>query len=89
MDPKRWARVEELFHSAAEHKAAHRGSFLSEACAGDLEMRLEVEALLTSDENAVGRLQSVIQEALDSLAFPLTGETIAHFLILEIGRAHV
>ena len=83
MNPKRWAQVEELFHSAAEHEAAQRSSFLDEACKGDPEVRLEVEALLTSDEKAVGCLQSVVQVALDSFAFPLTGETIAHFLILN------
>src|SRR5690242_15992941 len=46
MSPERWRRVEELFHSALDRKAEDRDAFLDQACAGDDEIRREVESLL-------------------------------------------
>jgi hypothetical protein len=52
MTPERWQRVKEVFHSALECPPSQRATFLSEACAGDLFLREEVESLLASHEQA-------------------------------------
>ncbi len=48
MTPERWKQVEELFHAALERDEAERAPFLDQACAGDDELRREVESLLVS-----------------------------------------
>jgi eukaryotic-like serine/threonine-protein kinase len=46
MDPTRWDRIEAICFAAMERLPADRAAYLSEACAGDAELRLEVETLL-------------------------------------------
>jgi serine/threonine protein kinase len=46
MDPERWQEIEQLCHSALELESNRREAFLKEACAGDEELRREVESLL-------------------------------------------
>jgi predicted Ser/Thr protein kinase len=46
----RLARVRELFDQAADLPAADRSAFLEAACAGDMALRVEVEALLAHDQ---------------------------------------
>jgi eukaryotic-like serine/threonine-protein kinase len=46
MQPERWRRVEELYHSAMEQDEAQRAAFLESSCAGDEALRVEVESLL-------------------------------------------
>ncbi|MGH9901369.1 MAG: serine/threonine-protein kinase, partial [Pyrinomonadaceae bacterium] len=52
MTPERWRRIEELFHATLERKTGGRAAFLASACAGDTELRREVEALLAALEEA-------------------------------------
>ena len=47
MDADRWERVQELFLAAAELAGADRATMLGAACAGDDELRREVETLLS------------------------------------------
>jgi serine/threonine-protein kinase len=49
MKPERWKQIEQLYHAALECEPAARGSFLAQACAGDEELRREVEELLGFD----------------------------------------
>ena len=46
MTPERWAEVERLYHGAVERDAEQRAVFLKDACAGDEDLRQEVESLL-------------------------------------------
>ena len=46
MTPERWRRVEDLCHAALERDGRDRARFLEDACAGDDELRREVESLL-------------------------------------------
>ena len=46
MTPERWQQVDQLYHSALEREPGQRSAFLVEACAGDEELRCEVESLL-------------------------------------------
>lgn len=46
MQAERWRQIERLFHSALERALGERAALLAEACAGDEELRREVESLL-------------------------------------------
>jgi len=49
MDKQRWRQVETLSHAALAREPPARGVFLDEACAGDEELRRDVEELLGFD----------------------------------------
>ena len=48
----RWEQVEKLCQAALELEETRRAAFLEEACAGDEELRREVESLLRFDSAA-------------------------------------
>ena len=79
----RWTQIEELFHRAAECAPEHRTALLGEACGKDAELRREVEALLSYDDNAGDSVQAAVLGGLETVGFPLTGETISHYHILD------
>jgi non-specific serine/threonine protein kinase/serine/threonine-protein kinase len=49
MDP-RWQRIEQIFNAAVELPKAEHEAFLERACAGDQDLRREVESLLSHDD---------------------------------------
>lgn len=49
MDPERWRRLKEIFAEASEMTPAGRPGFLDHACAGDAQLRADVERLLRQD----------------------------------------
>jgi serine/threonine protein kinase len=83
LTPERWAQIEELFHRAAECAPEHRAELLIETCRNDTELRQEVEALLSCDGNAGDSVGAAVRVGLEEVGFPLTGETISHYRILE------
>jgi len=56
MTPERWQQVEALYHAARAQAPDARSTFLAAACAGDVELRREVESLLTQTRSADGFL---------------------------------
>src|ERR1041384_8031132 len=46
MTPERWARIERLYHASLQQGVDGRAAFLQDACAGDDDLRREVESLL-------------------------------------------
>jgi eukaryotic-like serine/threonine-protein kinase len=52
MTPERWRQITEVFHAALARDAAERGPLLDEACAGDLALRVEVDAMLAAHGDA-------------------------------------
>jgi serine/threonine protein kinase len=54
MTADRWRRVEDLCHEALARAPEDRAAFLSKACAGDDELRREVESLLAHEPKAAG-----------------------------------
>ncbi len=52
MDPERWQRINELFHSALEQEPESRETFLQVACGKDSELLAEVQSLLSSHSQA-------------------------------------
>lgn len=49
MSPERWKKIEEIYHSAEGRKPEERGGFVAEACAGDVELKRQIEAMLAQD----------------------------------------
>src|SRR5262245_41641383 len=52
MEPERWQRIENLYHSALKVEPKQRTTFLQQACAGDEALRQEVESLLAERTEA-------------------------------------
>jgi serine/threonine protein kinase len=50
--PTRWGTIERLYHGALARSVNERAAFLAEACAGDEQLRREVESLLAQDASA-------------------------------------
>ena len=78
MTPERWQQVDKLFEQALETEPSRRSSFLDEACAGDPELRREVESLLAYDGQA--------QQLLDRPALQMTAEKLADEPPSLVGR---
>jgi TolB-like protein/Tfp pilus assembly protein PilF len=56
--PARWRQIKEVLNAALERPAGERGRLIAEACAGDTELRAEVESLLASYGRADDFLES-------------------------------
>jgi serine/threonine protein kinase len=94
MDPQRWQRVEQVYHSALAVAVSERSAFLDETCSGDDALRREVESLLTFDGQAeqfmeIGALEAIARDLASSKTEVdvddehLAGTTISHYRILE------
>ncbi len=90
MDPERWREVDRLFEEALETPPAERPAFLEAACAGDTDLRQQVERLLVADEKGDGFLAGTPGEMLgltydhrEEGPATLSGRTISHFRIGE------
>src|SRR5919206_3319243 len=69
MTPERWQRIKELFRAALEREAGERAAFLDAECAGDAEVRAEVESLVVAPEYVEGE---TLRERLRRGELPLT-----------------
>ena len=68
---ERWRQVELLYSEALKHNPLERVAFLQQACAGDTELRKELESLLAEAEHASGflsppQLESVLRSVVES-----------------------
>ena len=63
MTPERWRQIDDIFNQAADRPSAERLPFLDRACAGDLELRQEVESLLAQQAHGVGFLAELLSDA--------------------------
>jgi eukaryotic-like serine/threonine-protein kinase len=52
MKPERWNKIENIFHKALDAEEGRCGAVLEESCAGDEDLRREVESLLAHHQNA-------------------------------------
>jgi len=97
MQPERWRRIEELFHSALKLEENRRVTFLEESCGEDQDLRLKVESLLAHHKEAGSFLDSpalelaaqelnssaAVQSASHNSAADVAGRTVSHYRILE------
>ncbi|HKV12083.1 MAG TPA: hypothetical protein VJ725_28315, partial [Thermoanaerobaculia bacterium] len=58
MPPPRFERIEELFAACVDRTPKERGALLDRACAGDADLRREVESLLVAHETPEGILDA-------------------------------
>jgi len=92
MTPERWQRVKEVLYATLEREPSARAGFLDETCAGDEPLRLEVEALLASHEQAGDLLDTPVAEAAvavlaQSQVESLAGRMVGPYKILtRVGR---
>ena len=63
----RWHHVNSLFLDALDREPGERATFLAQACAGDEDLRRDVESLLASHEQADHFLEQPLIQA-DALA---------------------
>ena len=70
MTPEQWRHVERLYHAAQVEPPEARAAFLADACAGDGELRAEVESLLAHSSS-----QGVLDRPLPELAARLANLT--------------
>ena len=81
MKNERWQQVERLYHSALTKPPGERSSFLVEVCAGDEELRREVESLLAYEDRAETFIES---PALDVAARMMADE---HSRTVRVGES--
>jgi serine/threonine protein kinase/tetratricopeptide (TPR) repeat protein len=72
MTPERWEQIKEIFQAALEREPQQRAVFLGQACAGDDDLRVEVESLLVADAETD---QPVDRPALSGSAKLLSANT--------------
>jgi len=89
MTPERWQQITGIFQAALERPTGERVAFVKERCAGDQELRQEVEAMLSSHQQA----SRFIEEPAVNVAARLTpqtegaslvGKLISHYKVLSL-----
>jgi Tol biopolymer transport system component len=82
-----WERVRAVFHAAVEEPVASRAAFLARACAGNDDLRREVESLLAAADAAPGFLEGpVIDVGADRGEAPpelQPGDRIGNFEVID------
>ena len=89
MTPERWQQIDQLYQAALDQEPSARTEFLSSACAGEAELRREVESLLKAHEQAGSfiaepALRSAAKSLASDQAKSLIGATLAHYRIESI-----
>ena len=87
MIAERWQRIAEIYDSVISHPPASRSKMLDEACAGDGELRREVESLLRARDEAGNFLSpDHLQHHIRELSQPdvAPGRTFGRYNILSI-----
>jgi serine/threonine protein kinase/Flp pilus assembly protein TadD len=89
MQPKRWSRIEELYHSAAALPPRDRPAFLERVCGGDKALRQELESLLAHDHQAKNFIESpaleiVASQLAETADQSIVGREISHYRILSL-----
>jgi eukaryotic-like serine/threonine-protein kinase len=88
---KKWSRSKDLFNAALELEPGKRAAFLEQACAGDSELRAEIESLLAFHSETQERKPRADPDATETWestdARPLTEQHVGPYqLIRQIGR---
>ena len=92
MEPERWQRIEELFHTAMNLPEHKRAAFLEHACTGDHLLQSEVQSLLDLDEKARDFIEipaaeiaarAIAGDRSSDQERPLAGSAVSHYNIIE------
>ena len=63
MTPERWRQIDAIFPAVVELSQDQRAAFLDHACAGQPELRAEVEAMLAGDAGAESAVRGAVASA--------------------------
>jgi eukaryotic-like serine/threonine-protein kinase len=92
-DQQRFKQIDEIFSAAVRLEGIERVTFLDDRCAGDADLRKEVDALLAEDDASLGLLDKPILGRLDldglrsPLEEPSHPERIGQYRVVRrIGR---
>lgn len=99
MRPELWRRAEELFDAAVQRTRGDRRAFVADVCGPDIELRQQVELLVSKDEQAGTFLEEPLLAGIDPLHTegPLAGRQYGSYRIVsrlgsggmgEVYRAH-
>src|SRR5437660_12049855 len=58
MERERWGRVEQIFHAALQVEESRRGELVRQSCAGDEDLRREVESLLAHHRESASFIET-------------------------------
>src|SRR5215467_6998256 len=91
MTPERFRRVEQLVSLALQRAANERAEFIREACAGEEDLRVEVESLLASHGKEDGYLAEaptilaaqLLAESKSLAVDPFVGRVLSHYRLDE------
>jgi hypothetical protein len=89
MRPERWRQIDLLYQAALERDATERGAFLDEACAGDEQLRREVESLLAANEKAKEAEDFLNQPALQVAAQAIADDQAQSLAPRKLGRYQI
>lgn len=88
MKPERWQKINELYFAVLECEAGDREVFLAEACAGDEELRREVQSLLEVTEKEgildTPALDVIAKVSPDDSDQNLIGKNVNQYRILSM-----
>ena len=89
MTPERYRQIGRLYHEALELETRERDGFLVEACAGDEELRREVEALVAAHQQAgdfIGGPPAEVAAAMlaDTRGRAMVGRSFGPYQILAL-----
>ena len=90
MTPDRWTRIDQLLDEAMELPIADRPAYLDQACAGDEELRQEVESLLAAYQQAEAKflkapaLEMAAQQLAAQKDRSLIGQVFSHYSVMGI-----
>ncbi len=93
MERERWRQVEQIFHTASQMEPRRRSEFIKQSCAGDEDLRREVESLLAHHHEAGSFIETPAFADADaspepphsippSNPNPLTATLISHYRIV-------
>ena len=95
MKPEQWGKLESIFHKALDADESKRSSLIEKSCAGDEELRREVESLLAHYGDSPSFIErpafadvvtAIRARSVTATAAPrpdLTGLSVGHYSILE------
>src|SRR5215813_10171215 len=93
MDAKRWGQIKEIYDRALDLSGDEREGLLAEACAGDDDLRREIESLLAAHADAGTFLQSpavevaaryIVADEVPPLAPQLIGRELSNYKIISL-----
>lgn len=68
MTPERWRRVEEVFAGTEGLSATQIRAYLERECAGDTELRKEVQSMLSYESSESALFDQIVEEGAEALA---------------------